>query len=128
MNKSKKRVIYGMLFLIFLIFEVYIALFVHDNFIRPYFGDVLVVIVVYLFMRIIIPEGVKYMILYVFIFAVFVEILQYFNLIKVLGLANNTVARIVFGSTFDIKDILCYAAGSLILLICADSIMRKNML
>ena len=128
MNKSKKRVIYGMLFLIFLIFEVYIALFVHDNFIRPYFGDVLVVIVVYLFMRIIIPEGVKYMILYVFIFAVFVEILQCFNLIKVLGLSNNTVARIVFGSTFDIKDILCYAAGSLILLICANSIKRKNML
>ena len=128
MNKSKKRVIYGMLFLIFLIFEVYIALFVHDNFIRPYFGDLLVVIVVYLFMRIIIPEGVKYMILYVFIFAVFVEILQYFNLIKVLGLSNNTVARIVFGSTFDIKDILCYAAGSLILLICANSIKRKNML
>lgn len=128
MNKSKKRIIYGMLFLIFLIIEVYIALFVHDNFIRPYFGDVLVVIVVYLFMRIIIPEGVKYMILYVFIFAVFVEILQYFNLIKVFELSNNTVARIVFGSTFDIKDILCYAAGSLILLICANSIKRKNML
>lgn len=128
MNKSKKRIIYGMLFLIFLIIEVYIALFVHDNFIRPYFGDVLVVIVVYLFMRIIIPEGVKYMILYVFIFAVFVEILQYFNLIKVLGLSNNTVARIVFGSTFDIKDIVCYAAGSLILLICTNIIKRKNML
>lgn len=126
MSKNKKRVLYGALFLSFLLVEVYIALYIHDNFVRPYLGDILVVIVVYLFMRMIIPEGVKYMILYVFIFAVFVEILQYFKLVKVLGLSNNTFARIIFGSTFDVKDILCYAAGSLILLISAKFIKYRK--
>lgn len=126
MSKNKKRVLYGALFLAFLLVEVYIALYVHDNIVRPYLGDILVVIAVYLFMRMIIPEGVKYMILYVFIFAVFVEILQYFKLVKVLGLSNNTFARIILGSTFDVKDILCYAAGSLILLISAKFIKYRK--
>ena len=51
-----KRIAYGIATFILLIIEVLIALFVHDAFIRPYIGDVLVVIVIYTFVRIFIQE------------------------------------------------------------------------
>ena len=41
---------------ILLLTEVLIALYVHDAFVRPYIGDVLVVIVIYTFIRIFVPE------------------------------------------------------------------------
>lgn len=56
-KKTRRRIHYAIAFLILLTIEVLIALFVHDVFIRPYFGDVLVVIVLYMAVRIVIPEG-----------------------------------------------------------------------
>lgn len=117
MEKHKKRIAYGICFCILLLIEVIIALFINDEFIRPYLGDVLVVAVVYSFVRIVFPNGLKLLPLYVFIFAVFVEAMQYFELVKVLGLQDNTLARIALGSTFDIKDIVCYGVGAVLLFI-----------
>ncbi|MDE6760478.1 MAG: DUF2809 domain-containing protein [Lachnospiraceae bacterium] len=53
--------------------------------------------------------------LYVFFFAAGVEGLQYFNLVRVLGLEENVFLRVLIGSVFDWKDILCYAAGCVVL-------------
>jgi predicted membrane channel-forming protein YqfA (hemolysin III family) len=111
-----KRAYYGIAFFILLIVEIAIAIYVHDDFIRPYIGDVLVVAVVYFFVRIFVPDGVKLMPLYVFIFAALVEVLQYFQLIRLLGLEENTFARILIGSTFDVKDLFCYFVGFIIIL------------
>lgn len=111
----KKRVLYGIAAFILLITEVYIALFVHDAFIRPYLGDVLVVVVVYMFVRIFIPEKKFLLPLYVFLFAVGVEALQYFRIVEWLGLEEYKFFRVLLGSVFDLKDILCYAAGCIIL-------------
>ena len=107
----KKRRYYIVLTVILLIVEVLIALFVHDRIVRPYIGDMLVVIVIYTFLRIWIPDSVRLLPLYVFIFAVGVEILQYFNLVELLGVEDNVFLRTLIGTSFDIKDILCYAAG-----------------
>lgn len=114
---KNKRAYYGIAFLILLMVEIAIALYVHDDFIRPYIGDVLVVGVVYLFVRIFVPDGVKLMPLYVFIFAALVEVLQYFQLISLLGLEENSFAKILIGSTFDVKDIFCYFVGFIIILV-----------
>jgi len=108
---NKKRIKYSVGFLVLLITEVLIALYIHDDFIRPYIGDVLVVMVLYFFVRIFIPNGVKLMPLYIFIFAAGVEVLQYFRLVEVLGLENNRFLRILIGSVFDVKDIICYGVG-----------------
>lgn len=116
-EKRKLRISYAMAFVLLLVIEVVIALFIHDAFIRPYIGDVLVVIVLYTAVRIFIPSGFKLMPLYIFIFSVFIECLQYFNLLKILGMQNNTLLRILVGSVFDIKDILCYGAGYILILI-----------
>lgn len=42
---------YLILTIFLFVIEVLIALFVHDNFIRPYVGDVLVVILIYCFVK-----------------------------------------------------------------------------
>ena len=41
---KKLRIIYAALFFAVLLTEIFIALFVKDNFVRPYVGDVLVTI------------------------------------------------------------------------------------
>ena len=48
----KKRIFYIISFLVIFCIEVLIALYVCDNFVRPYIGDVLVVVLVYSFVRI----------------------------------------------------------------------------
>lgn len=111
----KKRIFYAVLTLVLLIVEVCIALFVHDYFIRPYVGDMLVVIVIYTFIRIWIPEKIRLLPLYVFIFAAGVELLQYFEIVKILGWQDNRFLSVLVGSVFDVKDIVCYGVGCMIL-------------
>lgn len=115
MHKTKNRRIYLFLFPALLFIEMIIALFVHDRFIRPYMGDILVVAVIYCLVRIFLPVGVKLLPLYVFAFAVLIEVLQSMDFASILGLENNRLFRIAFGSTFDMLDIVCYAVGCAIL-------------
>ena len=115
MNRRKKRVAYGIATLVLFIIELLIALFVHDEFIRPYVGDVLVVLLLYTFVRIFLPEGVRLLPLYIFLFAAGVEVLQYFRIAEVLGLSDNRILSVVIGSVFDVKDIVCYGVGCVVL-------------
>lgn len=112
--KINKR--YLATFFILLIIEVFIALFVHDNFIRPYIGDVLVVIVIYTFIRGIIRRKIKNLPIYIFLFGVLVEVLQYFRIVEILHLQNSRFFTILIGTSFDVKDIMCYFVGTLILI------------
>ena len=114
----KKRLIYLIVTILILIIEVMIALFVHDKFVRPYIGDVLVTILICSFLRIFIPKGVKLLPLYVFIFAAGVEVLQYFRIVELLGLSDNRFFSILIGSVFDVKDVVCYGVGCFIFLFC----------
>lgn len=120
------RIKYSIAFVFLLLIEVGIALYVHDDFIRPYVGDMLVVIVVYCFVRIFIPEKFRRLPVYVFLFAVGIEILQYFQLVQRLGLEQNTFLRVLIGSVFDMKDILCYSVGCMILVIVERLKYRKE--
>ncbi len=116
MKETKnKRLLYLLATIILLIIELLIALFVHDKFIRPYAGDILVVVVIYTFVKIIIPEKCKWLPLYIFIFAAMVEVLQYFKIVELLGLENNRFLSVLIGTVFDIKDIICYGVGCLLL-------------
>ena len=127
----KKRIFYIISFLVIFCIEVFIALYeiiigiyVRDNFVRPYMGDALVVVLVYSFVRIFIPTGVPRLPFYVFLFACFVEVLQYFQLVETLGITNRAL-RIILGSTFDWKDIVCYGAGC-ILIFLFEQIFRRH--
>ena len=102
-------------FIILFLIESLIAIFIHDNFIRPYLGDLLVIILIYCFISIFLKIEIKLLPLYIFIFAVIVEGLQYIHILERLKLNHIPILKIVLGSTFDIKDILCYFIGMVIL-------------
>lgn len=110
-----KRIGYIVLTVILLGIEICIALFVHDRFVRPYVGDVLVVFLIYSFVRIFVPRRGRFLPLFVFLFAVAVEILQLFSIVDRLGLGNIHFFRILVGAVFDWKDIVCYGVGCLLL-------------
>ena len=107
----KKRLGYILAFTILLITEILIALFVRDDFIRPYGGDILVTVLICAAVRIVFPTGVRLLPLWVFLFAAAVEIGQYFNFVTLLGLGNIAFFRILLGSTFSPADLICYAVG-----------------
>lgn len=106
---------YLLITFIILLIEIFIAIFVKDSIIRPYVGDMLVIILIYTFIRIFISRPMKLLPLYIFIFAVIVEISQYFNFIEMMNLQDNRIISIIAGSTFDIKDIICYLVGTIII-------------
>ena len=111
MSDQKARMAYLSAFCAILILEICIALFVRDNFIRPYGGDVLVTVLLCCFWRIFQPDSIKLLPAYVFLFALAVEIGQYFDFVSLLGLSSIRFFRILLGSTFSFADILCYGIG-----------------
>lgn len=122
---KKLRILYAVLFCGILLTEIIIALFVNDNFVRPYVGDVLVTVLICCFFRVFIPQGVTALPVYVFLFAVAVEIGQYFDIVKLIGLEDSKFFSILLGRTFSAVDILCYALGC-ILFFAIDRTIRQN--
>ncbi|NDW09966.1 DUF2809 domain-containing protein [Dysgonomonas sp. 520] len=103
-----------LIFLLIFVVEVLIALFVNDNFIRPYGGDILVVVLMYYFCKSFIQTKPLYLIVPLLLFAYSVEFGQYMNLVEVLGMQDNKVMRVVIGSSFSWYDIICYTIGAII--------------
>ncbi|MEI6330049.1 MAG: DUF2809 domain-containing protein [Pseudanabaena sp. ELA645] len=106
--------------------EVYIAIFVKDQFIRPFGGDVLVVILIYCFVKSFWKIKTNIAALSVFIFACAIEGLQYFNLIDRLGWRQYQLLVIILGATFSWEDILAYAIGTAIVLIGESLILKLS--
>ena len=103
----KKRLICAVIFVAVFGIEVLIALFVHDEFVRPYFGDVLAVVCVYFFARIFLQSRPRYLSIFVTVFAFLVESVQLTPLSEILP----APLAVIVGGTFDVKDLLCYFAG-----------------
>ena len=98
-------------FVVLFVIEVIIAVFIKNKFIRAYVGDAIVVVLIYCFIKSFIRNEIKLLWLYIFIFAVLVEIGQYFNLVDLIGLGGNKLARIIIGTSFSFWDIVCYFVG-----------------
>lgn len=115
-ERMKTKVYYILTFLVLLIIEIVIALFVDDRFIRPFVGDILIVILMYTFIRGVHQKLIKFLPIYLLLFAIAVEVIRYFHLIEIFNLQDNALISIIVGNTFDTKDILCYLLGTTILL------------
>ena len=104
-----KKYFFAAIFLFLLL--VFIAVFVRDSIIRPYGGDLLVVVFLYCLLKSFFRIPVKNAIFGVFLFAIAIEALQYLRIVNLLGLEGNNIATIVLGSYFEWLDILFYALG-----------------
>ena len=111
---KKLRITYAVIFAALLLTEIAIALFIHDRFIRPYIGDLLVTVLLCGLCRIIIPQGVRALPIYVFLFAAAVEAAQYFDIVRLLRLENSVFLSTIIGRTFSMWDLVCYAGGCLV--------------
>ena len=119
---------YFLLTVLLFITEVSIALFVHDHFIRPYIGDVLVVILIYCFVKSFLKVSVIKAAIAVLLFAFSIETLQYLAIVEKLGLENNKIARIVIGTSFSWEDILAYIVGIVMVMVFERFIAKQQAL
>ena len=78
-----------------------IAIFIKVEFVRHHFGDILIVLFIYYFIRIFLRNRIKFLWLNIFAFAVLVEAMQYWGLVYKLGLGDSRLARVIIGVTFD---------------------------
>ncbi len=97
--------------------EVLIALFIRDRFIRPYIGDVLVVILIYCFIKSFVNIPVIATAIIVLIFSFGIEFLQYLHIVEKLRLTQSRIARTVIGTSFAWEDLIAYTAGIAIVLV-----------
>lgn len=111
--------------LVIFIIEVLIALYVRDDFVRPWVGDVLVVVLLYCFVRGVTWLNVLPAALAVLVFSWLMETLQYLQIIRILGLEDNAVARTIIGTTFSWADIVAYTLG-IVLVVGMEGVMNKR--
>lgn len=124
MFKIHKKYLISSIILFFV--EVLIALYVHDKIIRPYIGDVLVVILIYCSINAITSFNKIKVGVFVLLFSFVIELLQSLNLVNVLGLEKNKIACIVIGNSFSWIDILCYIVGMLMVLILEQQLSKNK--
>lgn len=120
------QVKYFVAFLILLVIELYIALFINDRIIRPFVGDILVVMLIYCFLISFFKIESKTAIVSVFILSSSIEISQYFHFIKVLKLEEFKVAHWILGSSFNWWDFLAYGIGLLIVYLTEISTIKTK--
>ncbi len=116
---------FGLASLIFGI-EVLIAFYVTDNFVRPYLGDVLVVILIYCFLKSFLKLPVLIAALLVLAFSFAIEYLQFLHIVEKLGLEKSKMARTVIGTSFGWIDLLAYIVGIAIVLIVEKYWLKKE--
>ncbi len=107
---------YFILFILLFITEVLIALFVHDEIVRPYVGDLLVVILLYCFVKSFLNLRVNITAISVLLFSYLIESLQYFQIVQLLGLGDSLLANVIIGNYFSWIDILAYTLGTLLII------------
>lgn len=102
--------------IIFFLIEVLIALFIHDGFVRPYLGDVLVVILIYCFLKSFLNLPVLTVAIAVLVFAFTIELLQFLKIVEKLNLEKSKIATTVIGTSFSWIDLLTYIVGIAIII------------
>jgi hypothetical protein len=117
----KQRVRIGMTAAAAVLFgiELLIGLFAH-GWVRDSLGDVLVVMLLYALWRAVLPEKPAYGLYLpvgILLFAFAVELLQLWGFCDKLHITNRLL-RILIGTGFSVKDLLCYAAGAVPCAVC----------
>ena len=91
--------------------EVFIGRYMHDDLIRPFGGDFLIVLLMYCFIKSFFDTPVLITCIFVLLFAYAVEISQYFHLVYALGWGASPVAKALMGTSFSFIDLIMYTLG-----------------
>jgi hypothetical protein len=91
--------------------EIFIGACMHDAVIRPYGGDLLVVILLYCLVRSFWNVPVVPLSLGVLVFSYLEETGQYFHLADRLGFTRPSLVRVLIGTYFTWTDMLSYTLG-----------------
>jgi hypothetical protein len=113
---SSRWPIYAAGAVLLFIVEIAIARFVPGGPIRSYGGDSLAVMLVYCGLMATTRFGPFSASLAALAIATGIEFGQAFDLLGRLGLEHDRLARIVLGSSFDLRDFLAYAVGGVLIL------------
>jgi len=103
--------IYFLLTLLLLEVEIFIGACMHDAVIRPYGGDLLVVVLLYCLVRSFWELPAVPLSLSILVFSYLVETGQYFHLADRLGFTRPSLMRTLIGTYFTWMDILSYTLG-----------------
>ena len=98
---------------ILLAVEIVIALFIRDRFVRPFLGDVLAVALVYCAFSAVLDLRPLHAAVLAFAVGAVIEFAQYLQVLRLVGLEGNAIARTVLGNGFDPRDFLAYLAGAI---------------
>ena len=118
---------YFILTLLLLVTEILIAVYVNDNFVRPYVGDFLVVILLYCLVGSFVAIPVFTAAIAVLLFSFCVETAQYLQLVKLLELENNKIAKTIIGSSCEWTDLLAYTLGIVFVVVVEACRKKKNL-
>lgn len=77
-------------------------------------GDLLVVMLIYSFLRIFLADNSRTLVVGVLLFSFVVEFIQFFDPIGRLGLEEYRLLSLLMGRTFSWPDLLAYSAGSVL--------------
>lgn len=89
MNVKQMRMRYLLIAFVLIMVEFIIVIFVHDKIIRPYGGDVIVVIILYALVRSVFVKSKQPISVYVFVFAFAYEFTQKIPLVDLLGFSSG---------------------------------------
>ena len=123
---KNRRWLYTVATLLLLLIEIYIGLFVRDRFVRPFLGDVLVTMLLCCLCRAVKPNGWRLLPVCVMAFATAVEIAQYFDVVKLVGLEHNAFISTIVGRSYSYKDLICYAVGCAIFWVAEWGLLRRK--
>ncbi len=104
--------------------EILIAMYLKSGFIRHTFGDYLVVILIYTFVKSFVSVNPLKLAFAVWLFSFFIEFLQLLDVLSILGLHQNHLAKLILGTTFQISDLVAYTLGILTILFIEFKLQR----
>ena len=105
--------------------ELSIAILHFNAFIRGFLGDVLIILLMYSFLKIFIKNNVLKTAIFVLAFAYFVEFLQFFRLAELFHIKSK-ILLIIVGSVFDLWDLVAYTLGFLFILLIEKIIKNED--
>lgn len=112
-------------FLVLFLIEVLIAFYVKQEFIRYVFGDYLVVILMYCFIKSFTSIKPIYAGIITLLSAYFIEFCQLVDVLGMLNIEKNTFTNLVFGTTFQIGDLIAYTLGVITILGIEKAVLKE---